>query len=75
MSSNPLPIDRHTREQQARARASWRADALYVCGAAMVSAGVGLVKVEFGLIAAGGFCLLLPVLELTSSFIRGLRKK
>jgi hypothetical protein len=75
MSSSPVPINRQTREQQARARASWRADALYVCGAALVATGLGLVKIRFGLIAAGGFCLLLPVLELTSSFIRGLRKK
>lgn len=78
MSSSPVPINRQQREQleaKARARSSWRADALYICGAALVSAGVGLVKVQFGLIAAGGFCLLLPVLELTSSFIRGLRKK
>ena len=75
MSSNPVPIDRQTREQQVRARASRRADALYICGAALVSTGVAHVKVEFGMIAAGGFCLLLPVLELASSFIRGLRKK
>jgi hypothetical protein len=78
MSSNPVPINRQQREQldaKARKRASWRADALYVCGAALVTSGVGLAKIKFGLIAAGGFCLLLPVLELTSSFIRGLRKK
>jgi hypothetical protein len=75
MSSSPVPINQQKREQQARARASWRADALYICGAALVATGLGLVKVRFGLIASGGFCLLLPVLELTSSFIRGLRKK
>ena len=75
MSTSPVPKQREQLDAKARARVSWRADALYICGAVLVTAGVGLVKVKFGLITAGGFCLLLPVLELTSSFIRGLHKK
>jgi len=32
-----------------------------------------MIRIRYGLIALGAFCLLLPMLELATSFIRGLR--
>ncbi len=72
MSAQPIPIDKLQLEAKRR-RAEIRSDALYVSGALMVSAGLGLIRVHFGLIAAGGFCLILPCLELATGFIRGLK--
>lgn len=48
-------------------------DWLYVTGAVFVVAGVGLRSLSAALMAAGGFCLVFPLLHLASSFIRGLK--
>jgi hypothetical protein len=69
MSSQPLPMDRAAQQK----RAARRSDALYVAGAVLVTVGVGMFRIRLGMIVAGGFCLLLPLLEISGSFIRGLR--
>jgi len=55
------------------AHAARRSDALYFAGAALFTAGAAMYQLRMGLIAAGCFLLLIPVLELAGSFIRGLR--
>jgi hypothetical protein len=75
MSSQPIqmPIPKQEELAKAKRRAALRSDLLYLAGAVLVTIGVGLIRVKFGLITAGGFCLLPPGLELASGFIRGLR--
>lgn len=79
MSTQPLqmPAARPTKEDLAKAkrRSEFRNDALYVAGALLVTAGVSLVHISWGLMAGGFFCMLLPLLELASGFIRGVRSK
>jgi hypothetical protein len=55
---------------------SWldRSDILYIVGAALVVIGVALIRAKLASIAAGVFCLVFPVLELASGFIKGLRR-
>jgi hypothetical protein len=48
-------------------------DVLYITGAVLVSLGLGIVRPPYGLISAGIFLLLVPLLELVSGFLRGLR--
>jgi hypothetical protein len=73
MSAQPIPIAKQ--EQIAKKqRADFRSDALYVAGAVLVTAGVALIRVRLGLIVGGCFCLLLPLLEIVGSFIKGLRR-
>lgn len=75
MSTQPIPIAQQSKEQQlqAKLRADFRSDMLYVAGGVLVSIGAGIIRVRYGVISAGAFCLLPPVLELASGFIRGLR--
>lgn len=78
MSSQPVPLDRAPRpkaiEQQKKAAAQERrSDALYIAGAVLVAAGLGCIRFYLAPIALGVFCLVLPLLELTTGFIRGLR--
>lgn len=58
---------------QKKQRAERRSDVLYIIGAALVVAGIAMIRAKFALITAGAFCLIFPVLELTTGFIRGLR--
>lgn len=58
---------------QAKRRSELRSDALYIVGAMLVTAGVAMVRVKLALMTAGAFCLLFPLLELATGFIRGLR--
>lgn len=50
-----------------------RKDLLFLLGGVLVVAGVALTNRSHALIAAGGLLLVVPVLELLSGFIRGLR--
>lgn len=65
-------IRKEEQEQKAK-KAARRSDVLYFAGAALVTAGVSMIRIRYGLITLGAFCLLLPMLELATSFIRGLR--
>lgn len=52
-------------------------DCLYWSGAALVSLGLlfdGPNGLTHGLVAAGGFCLLIPVLPIVQGFVKGLRR-
>lgn len=75
MSTQPVvPITQNKEQrEQARRRAEIRSDVLYATGGVLVSIGLGMIRVRYGLIAAGGFCLLAPLLELASAFLKGLR--
>jgi hypothetical protein len=78
MSTQPQAFPKSSqvlKEEQARKieRAALRSDVLYFSGAALVTAGAALFQARLGLIAAGCFLLLIPLLELVASFIRGLR--
>jgi len=57
----------------ARKKAERRADILYVAGAVLVTIGMGMARMRYGFITAGAFCVLLPLMELVSGFIKGLR--
>ena len=59
--------------QRKQERAARRSDYLYFAGAALVTAGAARSSLRAGFITAGAFLLLLPLLELVGSFIRGLR--
>lgn len=72
----PLPTPERSKAEEIakkKRRAEIRTDALYVAGALLVTAGVAKIRPSWGLIAAGFFCMLLPLLELATGFIRGLR--
>lgn len=76
MSTQPMPASppiRKEEQERIRRRSEDRSDLLYFAGAALVTAGVGMIRIRYGLIAAGTFLLFLPLLELATSFIRGLR--
>lgn len=71
----PAPISAPEREKMIRAieRKDKRSDILYYAGSIFIAAGLGMIRVSYGLIAAGAFCLLPPMLELASGFLKGLR--
>ena len=73
----PVSIgDQDQRAQRLREqheRQAQRSDALYVAGAAFVSVGVGFYSWKISLVVVGMFCLLPPVLELASGFLKGMR--
>jgi Flp pilus assembly protein TadB len=75
MSSQPVPINSATPEakKQAAERAARRSDFLYFGGALVVTCGVSLYSWRLGIILAGLFLLLIPVLEILASFMKGLR--
>lgn len=73
MSAQPIPIEKAAELARARRHAEVRADALYVVGASLVTIGIGLMEFKFALIVAGCFCLLPPVLQLASGFLKGIR--
>lgn len=73
MSAQPIPIATKQEELAKRRRAELRSDVLYIAGALMVTLGVSLFHIRWGLIAGGSFCMLLPLLELATGFIRGIR--
>lgn len=50
-----------------------RKDLLFLLGGALVVAGVAMWSVPRAFITAGGLLLIVPLLELLSGFIRGLR--
>lgn len=64
---------RGAQAEEQRRKAGRRSDLMYVSGAGLITAGVGLFRIRYGLIAAGVFLLLPPLLELASGFLRGLR--
>jgi hypothetical protein len=73
------PAEKAKREKEAaeaakaKRRNELRQDSLYIAGAVLVTIGVGMIRVKFALMTAGAFCLLFPLLEVASGFIRGLR--
>jgi hypothetical protein len=78
MSSQPIPIGSNRQQHETellkkRERAARRSDTLYIAGAVLVAAGLGLIRIYLAPIALGVFCLILPGLELATGFIRGLR--
>jgi UPF0716 family protein affecting phage T7 exclusion len=73
MSTQPLQMPKTQAQEAERRKAGRRSDRMYFSGAALVTAGAALFRVHYGLIAAGLFLLLPPMLELASSFLRGLR--
>jgi hypothetical protein len=73
MSAQPMPRPVPEQEIERRKKHSNKADVLYVVGALLVTAGVSLIKVHYGLIVAGGFCMLMPLLELAVGFVRGIK--
>ena len=73
MSAQPIPITKQEELAKQKRRAEFRSDALYVAGAVLVTTGVCMVRISWGLIAGGMFCMLIPLLELATGFIRGLR--
>jgi hypothetical protein len=73
MSTQPIPIAKPEEMKKAKRRAELRSDLLYVAGALLVTSGVAMIRVKLALMTAGGFCLLFPMLELATGFIRGLR--
>ncbi len=79
MSAQPIPIAKQppSKEEAAKAqrRASFRDDAMYIAGAVLVTVGAGMVRPWAAFFAAGVFLLLIPVLQLVTGFIRGLRAK
>ena len=78
MSANPqsFPASPQMKKEEAErklARAARRSDALYFSGAILCTMGAGMYQIRIGLIVAGCFLLLIPMIELAASFIRGLR--
>jgi hypothetical protein len=73
MSAQPIPITKQEELAQKKRRAEFRSDALYIAGSLLVTAGVSLVHISWGLVTGGCFCMLLPLLELATGFIRGLK--
>jgi hypothetical protein len=80
MSAQPTPIAQQPRSAEDRAALlkkqadqARRSDAFYIAGAVLVAAGLGWIRIYLAPIALGCFCLLFPLLELTTGFIRGLR--
>jgi hypothetical protein len=69
MSDQPEAKQKKAPSTKARV---WLSDVLYVTGAVLVSIGLGFFGAHYGIIAAGVFCLFMPMLELTGSFLRGL---
>jgi hypothetical protein len=60
----------------ARRRHETKSDGLYVAGAVLVVLGIATMRgggIALAAIAAGVFCLFLPLTEILMSFIRGLR--
>ena len=75
--SLPVPINRQQQTDELKAkqkRAAQRSDALYIAGAVLIAAGLGWIRLYLAPIALGVFCLVFPVLELATGFIRGLRR-
>lgn len=76
--SSPVPIappgSERERQVKAQERRERRSDALYFAGGAMLSAGLGMIRPAFGIMAGGFLLALPPLLELASWFIRGLRR-
>jgi hypothetical protein len=75
MSAKPIPFPINEKQEQVerRKKAEGRSDTLYIAGAILVAAGVGMIRFYLAPIALGFFCLLLPALELATGFVRGLR--
>lgn len=80
MSAQPIPIAQQSRAAEERAALlkkqaehSRRSDLLYIAGAVLVAAGLGWIRLYLAPIALGCLCLVFPVLELATGFIRGLR--
>jgi predicted acyltransferase len=80
MSSQPTPITQHSRGEAERAELlkkqaaqARRSDGLYIAGAVLFAVGLGWIRIYLAPIALGCFCLLFPLLELATGFIRGLR--
>lgn len=51
-----------------------KSDGLYLSGALLIVGGIALHSMGHALVAAGCFCLVFPICELASSFVKGVRK-
>jgi hypothetical protein len=81
---NPQPIavpspDRKRDDAELKAaakkRAERRSDVLYIAGAALITIGAGMIRIYLAPIAAGCFAMLLPMMEVVTAFVRGVRRK
>jgi hypothetical protein len=74
MSAQTVPFPKPEELAKAKRRAELHQDLLYISGALLVTAGIGLAAgLKFALIAAGSFCLIFPLTGIATSFIRGIR--
>lgn len=71
-----MPRPKPTAEENQK-RAERRADLMYFAGAGTIAIGVATIHFPAGrgLVTAGAFVILLPLLEIASSFIKGLRRR
>jgi len=77
MNVQPITVNRQQQTEELKAkqkRAGQRSDALYIAGAVLIAAGLGWIRICLAPITLGVFCLVFPVLELATGFIRGLRR-
>jgi hypothetical protein len=74
MSTQPLQMPNKAQAEAQRKKSGRRFDMMYLSGAALVTTGATLFRFRLGFIAAGAFLLFPPMLELLSSFLRGLRR-
>ena len=77
MSTQPVSITRPQNPAEElkaqQRRAARRSDALYWAGVVLVACGLGFIRFYLAPITIGFFCLVFPMLELATGFIRGLR--
>ena len=73
MSAAPTPQPISDPAKKKLKRAEIHADVMYFAGAGLVTLGVSLRNIPAGLVTLGAFLLLMPLLQLASSTIKGLR--
>jgi hypothetical protein len=80
MSAQPQAIDEKKIDQKekdlrAKKRMELRSDVLYIAGATLICLGLGGIRWYLAPIAAGCFAMLMPMMEVITAFVRGLRRK
>jgi len=78
MSTQPTPMPKPAPTKEERQKRQEKlSDRMYFLGAAAIALGFGFFhpRPAFGLIAAGAFLALPPLLDLLSAFIRGIRRR